>query len=278
MKKIIGKLFSTLLAITMVLTLLPFGGHLLKASAETSGVYTYSVSNGKATITKCDPAASGNIVIPSTLGGYPVTAIGRIAFDNCDSLTRVIIPNSVTSMGYFAFSDCDGLISITIPASVTSIDESQNPYGILFVSPGSYAENFAINHDLSYLANGSFSIAYKEKYDPSGYVPWVQLLSRDAPLSVTLEWYQLYRSCHITLFILANNFDYKSVRWKSDNSKVLIDKNGYITNKGVGARAVVIKAELLDGNGNVIGVDSAHIVFHKFPWQWDNLARRGSFN
>lgn len=41
----------------------------IKASAESEGIYTYSVTSGKATITYCDTSASGAIEIPSTLGG-----------------------------------------------------------------------------------------------------------------------------------------------------------------------------------------------------------------
>ena len=46
------------------------------------------------------------------------------AFDNCESLTSIDIPQSVTSIGSYAFSGCSGLTSITIPNSVTSIGSS----------------------------------------------------------------------------------------------------------------------------------------------------------
>ena len=93
----------------------------LVASAAKSGCYTYSVTNGEAEITECNSSVSGHIDIPSTLGGYPVTRIGKNAFAWCDSLTSVAIPNSVTSIGNFAFSNCDSLTRIIIPYSVTSI-------------------------------------------------------------------------------------------------------------------------------------------------------------
>lgn len=52
-----------------------------------------------------------------------VTSIGRSAFSACDGLTNITIPNSVTSFGRGAFDCCTSLTSITIPDSVTSIDE-----------------------------------------------------------------------------------------------------------------------------------------------------------
>ena len=59
-------------------------------------------------------------------GSYTVSTVGAIvesAFRNCDSLTSVIIGDSVTSIGDYAFYDCDSLSSVTIPDSVTSIGE-----------------------------------------------------------------------------------------------------------------------------------------------------------
>ena len=86
-----------------------FGG---RASAETWEKLTYEVSDGKATITDCSTSISGELVIPETLGGYPVTSIGDWAFSDCTGLTSITIPDSVTSIGDFAFSWCTGLTKI----------------------------------------------------------------------------------------------------------------------------------------------------------------------
>ncbi len=92
--------------------------------ALTEGHYTYTVSDGKATITSFnDYSYSGSLSIPSTLGGYPVTAIGDSAFRNCYSLTSVTIPDSVTTIGYSAFRSCTNITSVTIGNSVTNIGD-----------------------------------------------------------------------------------------------------------------------------------------------------------
>jgi len=96
----------------------------INASAATYGNLTYSITNGEATITDCNTSASGTLVIPDTLGGYPVTTIGYGAFKDCTSLTSITIGNSVTSVGDHAFLYCKSLASITIPDSVTSIGNS----------------------------------------------------------------------------------------------------------------------------------------------------------
>ena len=117
--KMLKRLGAFLLAAAIVLSVAPILP--IQASAATDGHYTYTVSIGKATITAVDTAVSGNVVIPATLGGYPVKAIGGDAFKDCTSLSSVVIPNGVESIGPMAFFGCTGLTSVVIPDSVTVI-------------------------------------------------------------------------------------------------------------------------------------------------------------
>jgi len=121
--KIFKRAVSLIICCVMMLAAMPLSGALTANAATeyTEGYYTYTVSNGEATITDCNTSISGNVVIPSKLGGYPVKVIGYRAFYNCDSLYGVEIPDGVTSIGEEAFRDCSSLTSITIPDSVTSI-------------------------------------------------------------------------------------------------------------------------------------------------------------
>ena len=74
---------------------------------------TWTTSDGEVTITDCDTSASGDLAIPDTIDGNPVTSIGSYAFASCRSLTDIKIPDSVTSIGERAFSQCANLTAVT---------------------------------------------------------------------------------------------------------------------------------------------------------------------
>ena len=84
--------------------------------------FNYETNNGAITVTGYT-GPGGEVDIPDTIEGLPVTTIGRNAFSGSTRLTSITIPNNVTSIGDWAFSDCTGLTSITIPNNVTSIGD-----------------------------------------------------------------------------------------------------------------------------------------------------------
>ncbi len=108
----------------------------VEGSFITEGYYTYSVSykfsngNATATIEGVDTSISGDIIIPSTLGGCPVIGIDDHAFNNCDSLTSVTIGNNVMYIDNEPFGGCDNLTIITVCSDNT--EYSSDEYGVLF--------------------------------------------------------------------------------------------------------------------------------------------------
>jgi hypothetical protein len=66
---------------------------------------TNTTTDGEVTITDCNEAATGELIIPDTIGGHPVTSIGDYAFQNGTSLTSVTLTASVTSIEDYAFQN-----------------------------------------------------------------------------------------------------------------------------------------------------------------------------
>ena len=86
--------------------------------------FTFTTNNDAITITGYT-GPSGDVTIPSSTNGYPVTSIGDNAFQpdylGLPRLTSVTIPNSITTIGDYAFRDCTSLTSVIIPDSVITI-------------------------------------------------------------------------------------------------------------------------------------------------------------
>ncbi len=107
--------------IFIVSVILLMGIYPVQAQENTYDIYTYTVSDGKATIIDVDENAVGEIVIPSMLDGYPVTEIGYMSFQSCGGITAVTIPDGVNRINAYAFNCCITLSEVKIPDSVTEI-------------------------------------------------------------------------------------------------------------------------------------------------------------
>lgn len=120
--KSIGKRFVFVaLALTMVFTALPLTA--LPVAAATSGDFVYEVlseDNKTCSITEYTGTAA-ELEIPSALDGYTVTSIGDSAFLRCDTLTSVVLPDSITSIMDSAFFNCTALTSVSIANGVITI-------------------------------------------------------------------------------------------------------------------------------------------------------------
>ena len=95
------------------------GRKLLKASLVLDG--TYSIKEGVRII--CDEAFDNCCSLTDIVLPEGVNSIGERAFHNCSSLTSIVIPDGVTNIGDWAFYDCTSLTNVAIPDSVTSIGE-----------------------------------------------------------------------------------------------------------------------------------------------------------
>ena len=83
--------------------------------------YRLSITGSHWLVASIGNITDTSIIIPSEYRGIPVKAIGDNAFNGCNNLTSITIPEGVTSIGDWAFTDCSNLASITIPEGVTNI-------------------------------------------------------------------------------------------------------------------------------------------------------------
>ncbi|MGN1443786.1 MAG: leucine-rich repeat domain-containing protein, partial [Acutalibacteraceae bacterium] len=126
--------------VALIVTLLSLIGILMLSfavSAEdlTEGIFTYTVTDDKATVTKIDYKDLDEIHIPETLGGYEVTAIARWAmFDETyefgdDTVTAVYIPKTVTNLNEEAFEYADVRYLVVDPENPNYTSDEE---GVIF--------------------------------------------------------------------------------------------------------------------------------------------------
>ncbi len=119
------------------------------------------------------PFSDNEIVIPAEYKGLPVTAIDKMAFENCDKITSITIGQNVAIIGANAFFGCTGITSITIPDSVTEIafaaflgctgiTSVTIPYGVTSIGNNAFSNcinlvNITIPDGITSIENGTFS-------------------------------------------------------------------------------------------------------------------------
>jgi hypothetical protein len=68
-------------------------------------------------------AIEGSLIIPSSLGGYPVTSLGDWAFTECYNLASITVPEGVLTIGSNAFNGCSKLKFISLPNSLRALGD-----------------------------------------------------------------------------------------------------------------------------------------------------------
>ena len=151
MKHIARKILSVLLSVNMLLFSVPVitanAAQEMWIDGEENGfTYRLQLNYGYVVITGCDVNKTGVVEIPSEISGFPVTTIGRSAFQGCGKtdeeykaegttiyhkfsgcgITEIIIPDSVINIEDFAFSNCENLTKIHFPSGLKDFYGSEN--------------------------------------------------------------------------------------------------------------------------------------------------------
>lgn len=78
-------------------------------------------TNANNTISIAGYRGSGTVLIPETIGGFPVVSIGNKAFDKT-GVANVLVPDSVVEIDSGAFYECESLTNVTLGTDVSQID------------------------------------------------------------------------------------------------------------------------------------------------------------
>lgn len=81
------------------------------------------ISKDTIRITKCIPTEN-KVIIPQTIDGYTVTAIGEGILKGYCDVEEVVLPDTVTKIGDNAFKELDDLEKINIPKNIKYIGDS----------------------------------------------------------------------------------------------------------------------------------------------------------
>ncbi len=159
------KFLASLLVMVLAIALVPQGLFTIDVHAATSGDFTYSVSNGEATITDFPDDYSGALTIPSMLGGYPVTTIDGYALTGCENITSIIIPDSISHIFADAFWGCSALTSITVKeenpnfSSMDGVLFNKDKTILLLYPSGKTDTTYTIPHTVTTIGERAFGNA-----------------------------------------------------------------------------------------------------------------------
>ena len=131
-------------------------------------VWQYSAYNGSYYYNSNYYCQSYYYYIPATIKNVTITvqtAIPTAAFNNCDFIKTITIPNTVTSIGDYAFQNCDATVNQTYVPKLSFWNGTD--ISTSFLGSGTEADPYQINSaaDLAYLASSvNAGTNYEGKY------------------------------------------------------------------------------------------------------------------
>lgn len=84
----------------------------------------FRLDNGVLYFDEANYDGSSELTVPDAVGGQTVTALGDGCFENCTTLTGIILPDALQAIGEDAFRGCTSLRGVMIPESVVMIGKN----------------------------------------------------------------------------------------------------------------------------------------------------------
>ncbi len=197
---------------------------------ENGVTYTINKTQGYATLTGAyGNGPSGELIVPETIDGYPVVAIGKKAFENNTLITKVTINSKGENGGgllidNYAFYQCTNITEVAINGCVSFI-------GMSAFNGCSSLANINLPEGLTVLGD----------YALYGCAAIEELTTPRTLVSIRKE--ALYRCTNLTTLNLSNGLDtigYQAFRYDSKLSKLIlpttlkyIGKNAFYDNNGI---------------------------------------------
>ena len=115
------------------------------------------------------------ISIPSTYLGKPIEVIGFYAFYDCNTIKKVVLPDTIKKIDLCAFNNCQELENINLPNSITEISSSafkncrslktvNLPNGLLKLGNEAFSfssiESLTLPNSLKYIGEETFSACF----------------------------------------------------------------------------------------------------------------------
>ena len=121
MKKFVS-LFLAIIITASVLATTPM--HVYASTSSDGLLYAYIEETDSYSVKGCTATLTGDVIIPESYNGKPVTAISAICFKDNTKITSVSIPDSVTTISKQAFQGCKNLKSVDLPDGIKTLETS----------------------------------------------------------------------------------------------------------------------------------------------------------
>ncbi len=127
-KKSIVRFFSILLALMLLLSVMPMSAFAADTLIYQVGDRAFLGLNRLTGALENAVNITGELTIPASIQGVPVTSIADGTFYGCDEMTAVTVPSSVQAIGDRAFGACTSLRSVKLGEGLTSLGKDAFRY------------------------------------------------------------------------------------------------------------------------------------------------------
>ena len=254
------RIFSLLMAMVMVISLLPLSAH----ARELDNGLVYEVYEDHVEITGYI-GSSTEVVIPTEIEGLPVTEIGYLG--TCTTLTSIVIPKSVINISRMAFYECSNLTSIHVDDN--NLYYSSDDWGVLFnkekteliKAPVAIVGSYAIPDGVTDIAHDAFNCCSN-------------LINLSIPESVIyLDNMAFYKCSSLTgIHVENNNLYYSSDDWgvlfNKEKTELIKAPSAIIGSYTIPSSVTYIAGRAFEGCSNLtnIGIPNGIVEFNWYTF------------